>query len=228
MFWTGAAPPPMPTWSLPRWSSSRCSRTKASRFPWIEARGPMGLRKDLHIKALTEVPEIRERWKAVHGKLSGPGRRRPHVRRFRTAAARLSARVHSTLLPGVAETTQRLQKEYGIKIGSSTGFVRSMVDILEEDAKKQGLHARRLGRRRRRSPRCPAQALHGLSQPGHDGCASHPVRREGRRYHLGHRRGPGSRVLGRRYRPLQQLHERQFARRGREPARRGDAGDAWP
>ena len=33
-----------------------------------EARGPMGLRKDLHIKALTEVPEIRERWKAVHGK----------------------------------------------------------------------------------------------------------------------------------------------------------------
>ena len=33
-----------------------------------EARGPMGLRKDLHIKALTEVPEIKERWKGVHGK----------------------------------------------------------------------------------------------------------------------------------------------------------------
>ncbi len=32
-----------------------------------EARGPMGLRKDLHIKTLTEVPEIRERWKGVHG-----------------------------------------------------------------------------------------------------------------------------------------------------------------
>jgi len=31
-----------------------------------EARLPMGLRKDLHIKALTEVPAIRERWKAVH------------------------------------------------------------------------------------------------------------------------------------------------------------------
>ena len=27
-----------------------------------EARGPMGLRKDLHIKALTEIPTIRERW----------------------------------------------------------------------------------------------------------------------------------------------------------------------
>ena len=32
-----------------------------------EARGPMGLRKDLHIKALTEVPELRERWQGVHG-----------------------------------------------------------------------------------------------------------------------------------------------------------------
>lgn len=27
-----------------------------------EAWGPMGLRKDLHIKALTEDPVIRERW----------------------------------------------------------------------------------------------------------------------------------------------------------------------
>jgi phosphonoacetaldehyde hydrolase len=31
-----------------------------------------------------------------------------------------------------------LQRDYGIKVGSSTGFMRSMVDILEEDAKKQG------------------------------------------------------------------------------------------
>ena len=30
-----------------------------------EARGPMGLRKDLHIKALTETPDIRARWKGV-------------------------------------------------------------------------------------------------------------------------------------------------------------------
>ena len=46
-------------------------------------------------------------------------------------------REYTTLLPGVAETTQRLQAE-GIKIGSSTGFIRAMVDILEEDARKQG------------------------------------------------------------------------------------------
>jgi len=33
----------------------------------LEARGPMGLRKDLHIKMLTETPVIRERWKAIKG-----------------------------------------------------------------------------------------------------------------------------------------------------------------
>ena len=33
-----------------------------------EARAPMGLRKDLHIKALTEIDQIREGWKNVHGK----------------------------------------------------------------------------------------------------------------------------------------------------------------
>ena len=30
-----------------------------------EARGPMGLRKDLHIAALTKDPDIRERWRKV-------------------------------------------------------------------------------------------------------------------------------------------------------------------
>jgi phosphonoacetaldehyde hydrolase len=102
----------------------------------IEARGPMGLRKDLHIEALTRDPEIRERWKAVHG--SYPDQ--DDVDRMFADFVPLQLdclRKYTGLLPGVAETTQKLQKE-GIKIGSTTGFVRSMVDILEEDAKKQG------------------------------------------------------------------------------------------
>jgi phosphonoacetaldehyde hydrolase len=102
-----------------------------------EARGPMGLRKDLHIKALTEEPEIRDRWKAVHGKDPDQG----DVDRMFADFVPMQLeclREYTTLLPGVAETTQKLQKDYGIKIGSSTGFVRSMVDILEEDAKTQG------------------------------------------------------------------------------------------
>ena len=101
-----------------------------------EARGPMGLRKDLHIKALTEVPEIAERWEGVHGKR--PGQAEVDAMFADFVPMQLAClHEYTALLPGVAETTQRLQAE-GIKLGSSTGFVRPMVDILEEDARKQG------------------------------------------------------------------------------------------
>jgi len=101
-----------------------------------EARGPMGLRKDLHIKALTEMPQIRARWKEQHGAEPGAAEVEKMFADF--VPMQLDClRDYTTLLPGVAEVTQKLQGE-GIKIGSSTGFVRSMVDILEADAKKQG------------------------------------------------------------------------------------------
>ena len=101
-----------------------------------EARGPMGLRKDLHIKALTEDPVIRERWKGVHGKYPNQA----DVDRMFTdfVPAQLACLPKYTkLLPGVAKVIKRLQAQ-GIKIGCSTGFTRPMVDVLEKAAKKQG------------------------------------------------------------------------------------------
>jgi len=101
-----------------------------------EARGPMGLRKDLHIKALTEEPEIRDRWKGVHGKDPDQGSVDAMFADF--VPMQLDClRQYTTLLPDVVEVVKQFQKD-GIKIGSTTGFVRSMVDILEADAKKQG------------------------------------------------------------------------------------------
>ena len=101
-----------------------------------EARGPMGLRKDLHIKELTEVPEIRARWKGIHGKDPDQGSVDAMFADF--VPMQLDClRQYTTLLPHVAEVVQQFQKD-GIKIGSTTGFVRSMVDILEADAKNQG------------------------------------------------------------------------------------------
>jgi len=101
-----------------------------------EARGPMGLRKDLHIKALTEDPVIRERWHGVHGRYPG---QEDVDRMFTDFVPRQLECLpkYTTLLPHVAEVTQEFQKS-GIKIGSSTGFTRSMVDILEAAAREQG------------------------------------------------------------------------------------------
>ena len=102
-----------------------------------EARGPMGLRKDLHIKALTEDPVIRERWKAAKG--AYPTQDDVDAMFADFVPAQLDClRKYTTLLPGIKEVMNDLQAQ-GIKLGASTGFTRAMVDILNADAIKQGL-----------------------------------------------------------------------------------------
>ena len=101
-----------------------------------EARGPMGRRKDLHIKALTEDPVIRDRWRGIYDRYPDQDDVDRMFADFVPAQVACLPN-YTTLLPGVAEVTQRLQKQ-GIKIGSSTGFLRPMVDVLEKAAKEQG------------------------------------------------------------------------------------------
>ena len=104
----------------------------------LEARGPMGLRKDLHIKALTEDPDIRERWKSLKGKYPEQADVDSMFEAFVPAQVKCLPN-YSGLLPGVADVTQAMQKS-GIKLGVTTGFLRSMVDVLLADARKQGFH----------------------------------------------------------------------------------------
>lgn len=103
-----------------------------------EARVPMGLRKDLHIKQLTEMPSIREKWKTVHNKY--PDQKDADAM-FKIFVPKqldiLRNGSYSTLLPGVSEVTKDFQKD-GIKLGVTTGFMRSMLDILLEGAAPQG------------------------------------------------------------------------------------------
>lgn len=104
----------------------------------LEARGPMGLRKDLHIKALTETPEIRRRWKDI----KGDDPTQDDVDRMFADFVPLQLDClaeYTPLLPGVAEVTQKMQAD-GLKIGVSTGFVRSMVDVLLAAAREQGFN----------------------------------------------------------------------------------------
>ncbi len=102
-----------------------------------EARLPMGLRKDLHIRAITQMPEVKKRWQSVHGR--EPNQQDVDEMFADFVPAQLDClRKYSTLLPGTAETVDTLRREFGVKIGSTTGFTKSMVDILLEEAKKQG------------------------------------------------------------------------------------------
>ena len=69
-----------------------------------EARAPMGLRKDLHIKAITEIPSVRTRFLAKFGREPGQGDVDAMFADFvPTQLALLRNGSYHTLLPGVGE-----------------------------------------------------------------------------------------------------------------------------
>jgi len=104
-----------------------------------EARGPMGLRKDLHIKMLTEVPVIRDRWRAAHG--SDPVQSDVDAMFEMFVPMQVECLpTYASLLPGVVEMADKLQNDRGVKIGVTTGFTRPMVDVLLKHAIEQGFH----------------------------------------------------------------------------------------
>lgn len=105
-----------------------------------EVRAPMGLRKDLHIKAITETPSVRERFKARFGREPNQGDVDAMFADFvPTQLDLLRKGNYHELLPGVAEVVRDLQQR-NIKIGVTTGFTRAMLDILLEGGRKQGFH----------------------------------------------------------------------------------------
>ena len=102
-----------------------------------EARGPMGLRKDIHIRKLTEDPVIAARWEAIKG--TPPTQADVDAMFAEFVPAQLACLPkYTALLPGVKEAVNGLQAQ-GIKVGVSTGFTRVMVDVLLKDVVAQGI-----------------------------------------------------------------------------------------
>jgi phosphonoacetaldehyde hydrolase len=101
-----------------------------------EARIPMGLRKDLHIKALLELPNIQNKWKNKYGKKSTQEDVDKIFKEF--VPLQLSClRNYAELIPGTVDTAKWLRSN-NIKIGTSTGFTKDMVKIILEETVKQG------------------------------------------------------------------------------------------
>ena len=105
-----------------------------------EARRPMGLRKDLHIKAmLLEDRQIRNRWTNVFGVV--PTQKDVDALFADFVPKQLAClEQYTDLIPGARDAIAEMRTAYGVKIGSTTGFTRPMVDILEREANKQGVY----------------------------------------------------------------------------------------
>lgn len=101
-----------------------------------EARGPMGMLKIDHIRALTQVPRIAGEWEKLYGKMPGEEDVNAMYAEFEPSLLSILTE-YATPNPEVLDTVAVLRKR-GLKIGSTTGYTNSMMDILVPEAAKQG------------------------------------------------------------------------------------------
>ena len=100
-----------------------------------QARGPMGKAKRDHLLEILQLPEVSQRWRKVHGTTATDEVDRIYER-FLPLQEQILAE-HSTLIPGCLETVDHCRTK-GMKIGSSTGYTRELMNLLEPLAEKQG------------------------------------------------------------------------------------------
>ena len=101
-----------------------------------EARQDMGILKKDHIRALLNYPRIRVTWLEQHGQAPRELDVESLFADFIPRQLECLAQ-HSDLIPGVLETVQRLRSR-GLKIGSTTGYTRPMLETLLRHAASQG------------------------------------------------------------------------------------------
>ncbi|MCW2306861.1 phosphonoacetaldehyde hydrolase [Rhodobium gokarnense] len=102
-----------------------------------DARKPMGLPKLDHIRALGAMPHVSDAWRAAHG--GAPFDEAAANEVYRLYVPRVSAVVpdYADLIPGAAETVAALRAG-GLKIGSTTGYTRSVMEGVLPRAASQG------------------------------------------------------------------------------------------
>ena len=101
-----------------------------------EARGPMGMLKRDHIKAMLQMERIQTAWVEKYG-------RRFSEQDVDALYAEFKPLLMTTLqdftqpLPGVVDTVKVL-RDQGLKIGSTTGYTDSMMEMVRSGAKEHG------------------------------------------------------------------------------------------
>lgn len=101
-----------------------------------QARGPMGRPKWDHIRAMLDLPGIAAQWRTVHGAAPDDAAADRLYAVFVPMNEEVVAR-HATLVPGCAEAVARL-RDMGLKIGSTTGYTRSIMERVLPVAAAQG------------------------------------------------------------------------------------------
>lgn len=101
-----------------------------------EARAPMGLQKRDHIRAITQMSAVTDRWQATHQRpVTETDIEAMYADSVVVQSASVSA--HAELIPGTLEMVAWCRAR-GLKIGSTTGYSRAVMDVLEPLARAEG------------------------------------------------------------------------------------------
>ncbi|MGE7112990.1 phosphonoacetaldehyde hydrolase [Lysinibacillus sp. NPDC047702] len=101
-----------------------------------EARKPMGMLKIDHIRTMLEMPRIQEEWKRVHGQPFTEENVQALYQQFESKLMESLATYTDPILH-VTATVQQL-REAGIRIGSTTGYTDSMMEVVTQHAAIKG------------------------------------------------------------------------------------------
>ena len=102
----------------------------------VAARRDMGKAKSEHVRCLLTEPSIGAQWRVAHGRDATPADIDVLMTRLGPLMREHAARA-STLIPGARETLARLRAA-GLRIASSTGYTREMMEPVLARAASQG------------------------------------------------------------------------------------------
>ncbi len=101
-----------------------------------DARSGMGLMKKDHLRTILARPSVAAAWQAAHG---APASEADIDNLFNNFVPLQLAvlKNYAEPIPGVLDTLKTVHQQ-GLKIGSTTGYIRSMMDVLAPEAARRG------------------------------------------------------------------------------------------
>ena len=101
-----------------------------------ETRHGMGLPKKEHIRGILSLPAVRDAWQQLHGRIPSDEDVSDIYARF--IPLQFSClEEYSSVVPGVPQIVESLRGR-GLKIGSTTGYTRAMLDLVMNKSAHEG------------------------------------------------------------------------------------------
>lgn len=101
-----------------------------------EARAPMGTHKKTHLEKILNQDAVRERWTQTRGRAPNQDDVQTLYQDFVPLQRNVLAE-YADLIPGTLDAVKEFRAR-GLKIGSTTGYTREMMEVLKSEAAKRG------------------------------------------------------------------------------------------